>query len=445
MLRYPGTMGAARRLRPLLAAALTSPRTRATRRALHELGRRLRGAPHRVHYFHQVDDPYGQLAAQLLPPLVARYEVELVPHLVPPPTDAAAPERERLVAYARRDAQDVAPHLGLDFRDPGRQPEARAVELAQRALAGAADGASFAALAARVGTALWNGDGDVLASLAHASGADPAAAERALREGETLRRRRGHYLGATFAYGGEWYWGVDRLDHLEERLAAQGLRRAGAPAAPLVARPTPGRAGPRARELTLEFFASLRSPYTYLAMERVAALARRTGVQLALRPVLPMVMRGLAVPGPKRLYIVLDTKREAERLGIPFGRAQDPVGRAVELGYSLFPWAREQGRGGEWLHAFARAAFAEGIDLETENGLRHAVVAAGLDWAEARARLGTDTWRPELERNREDLLAMGLWGVPSFRLRGPAGEPDFCTWGQDRLWLVEAEIARRSA
>jgi 2-hydroxychromene-2-carboxylate isomerase len=197
--------------------------------------------------------------------------------------------------------------------------------------------------------------------------------------------------------------------------------------------------------LTLEFFASLRSPYTWLAMQGVWELASRTGVRLELRPVLPMVMRGLSVPWPKQRYILFDTKREAERQGIPFGRVQDPVGRAVELGYSLFPWAREQGRGGELLHAFARAAFAEGIDLEREDGLERVVRAAGLDWAQAREQLGNDAWREEIEHNRKDLLATGLWGVPSYRLRGPTGSGDFCTWGQDRLWLVETEIARRSA
>jgi 2-hydroxychromene-2-carboxylate isomerase len=435
-------MRAARRLRPLVASALTSPRTRALRRGAAELGRRLRGERHRVHYFHQVDDPYGQLAAQVLGGLLERYAVELVPHLVPPPPDAAAPERERLVAYARKDAADVAPHFGLAFRDPGRQPDAAQVELAQRALAPVTDGAAFAALAPRIGAALWDADPGALRAIARGGGADAA---RALAEGDALRRRLGHYLGATFHHGAEWYWGVDRLDHLEARLAAQGLRRPGALPAPFVVRPAPKASGPRAGELTLEFFASVRSPYTYLAMQRTDDLARRTGVRLELRPVLPMVMRGLAVPWPKRRYIVLDARREAERLGIPFGRIQDPVGRAVELGYSLFPWARERGCGGELLLAFARAAFAEGVDLEREAGLRRVVRAAGLDWAEARAHLGDGAWREEIEANRRELLAMGLWGVPGFRLRGPAGAAPFCTWGQDRLWLVEAEIARRSA
>ncbi len=44
----------------------------------------------------------------------------------------------------------------------------------------------------------------------------------------------------------------------------------------------------------------------------------------------------------------------------------------------------------------------------------------------------------------EMVEGMGLWGVPSYRLSGPDGEPDLEVWGQDRLWLVAAEIRRRA-
>jgi 2-hydroxychromene-2-carboxylate isomerase len=71
------------------------------------------------------------------------------------------------------------------------------------------------------------------------------------------------------------------------------------------------------------------------------------------------------------------------------------------------------------------------------------VERAGLSWEEAREHLDGEGWREEIEENRRRLLEMGLWGVPSFRLRGPEGAPDFCTWGQDRIWRVEEEIRRR--
>ena len=66
--------------------------------------------------------------------------------------------------------------------------------------------------------------------------------------------------------------------------------------------------------------------------------------------------------------------------------------------------------------------------------------------SEARERLDRDDgWRGELEANREALFALGLWGVPSYCLRDPSGAALFSTWGQDRLWLVEAQIRRRLA
>ena len=93
----------------------------------------------------------------------------------------------------------------------------------------------------------------------------------------------------------------------------------------------------------------------------------------------------------------------------------------------------------------ARAAFAEGIDTGEDAGLQHVVECAGLSWSAARPHLDTGGWQDELESNRAAMFEAGLWGVPSFRLRGPGGEPDFWTWGQDRLWCVEQEIRRRVA
>jgi 2-hydroxychromene-2-carboxylate isomerase len=158
-----------------------------------------------------------------------------------------------------------------------------------------------------------------------------------------------------------------------------------------------------------------------------------------------MVMRGLPVPRTKQLYITLDTKREAEDAGVPFGRVCDPVGRPVERAFSLYPWARERGRAEELLHSFARAAFAEGVDTGSDAGLRFVVERAGLSWDAALEHFDGEDWRAELEKNRLALFALGLWGVPSFCLRGANGETLYSTWGQDRLWRVEQEIQRRLA
>jgi 2-hydroxychromene-2-carboxylate isomerase len=435
-----------RRVTPIVSRTLTSVRARDTRRWLAERRRRLRADPHRVLYFHQVDDPYSHLAAQVLAPLAARYDVEVEPHLVSPPPDDAAPERAKLEAFARKDAADVARSYGLEFETNDGVPGERDVELASRVLAGASD--TFASVAPPVGRALWSGRRADLENLAREfRPASPDAARSAVAAGTNLRRRRGHYLGGMFHYGGEWYWGVDRLGHLERRLRSLGVQCPGSPPELIAPRPNLAKDGPvhSSRRLTLEFFPSLRSPYTYIAMERVYELAARLPVDLVLRPVLPMVMRGLPVPRSKRLYILLDTAREAREAGVPFGKLCDPVGRPIERAFSLYPWACGAGRSGEFLLAFCRAAFAEGVDTGRDEGLRHVVERTGLAWEDARLHLDREGWRDELERNREELFEMGLWGVPSFRLPGGDGEPDFCTWGQDRIWLVESEIRRRLA
>jgi 2-hydroxychromene-2-carboxylate isomerase len=365
-------------------------------------------------------------------------------HLVGPPPDSAAPEREKLVAWSRVDAERVAEGRGgLSFQDPGNQPSPDLVARATRILASTSSSRAFAALAPRVGEAMWDDDIEALGGMARDQSGAPNNVADAIGRGDALRAKCHHYLGAIFHYAGENYWGVDRLSHLERRLIHLGASRQ--VSAPLLAprydvsdeRIDAGRLG-----LTLEVFVSLRSPYSYISMPRAFDLATRAGIAMKLRPVLPMVMRGLPVPASKRMYITLDTKREADAVGMPFGRICDPVGKPVERGFSLYPFAVSKGRAGDYLLSFCRAVFAEGIDAGTDEGLRHIVEAAGLSWNDAARNRDIDGWRPELEANREDMMAMGLWGVPSFRLSG-AGASDFCVWGQDRIWMVEDEIRRR--
>src|SRR5689334_19226015 len=138
-------------LQPRVTGLLTSPATRNLRRRLSEGLRMLTGRRHVVHYFHQVDDPYSHLAAQLLEPLLERYDIDLDVHLVGPPPNSAAPERERLIAYSRVDAQRIAEARGFAFRDPGAQPVRELVAAATRVLATATSPRSFASLAPRAG------------------------------------------------------------------------------------------------------------------------------------------------------------------------------------------------------------------------------------------------------------------------------------------------------
>lgn len=430
-----------RRLTSLLMRRLADPVRRERARVAAERLRRRRGEPHRVDFFHDAADPYSHLAAQLLAPLCAHYGIVLQPRLVSDAGGPETPEPALLAAWSRRDAAAVAPHYGLSFPRDAEAPEASLLTLARGILA-AQSPAAFPVVAPRVGEALWSGEAAALAGLAREFGClDGSRLADRLREDGARRRRLGHYAGAMFHYGGEWYWGVDRLYHLEERLRALGV--AGDPSAPLLA-PRPAMAmpePPRGKGLRLEFFASLRSPYTAIVFERTVDFARAGGIELQLRPVLPMVMRGVPVTLAKGRYIFFDTAREAEAAGLRWGHAHDPIGEPVRRVYSLLPWARAQGREVALLGEALKAAFFEAIDLGGERGLARVVERAGLSWAEGRRRLGDPAWEAEVEQNRLALYAAGLWGVPAFRLLDAAGRPLLETWGQDRLWLVSRVAA----
>ena len=401
------------------------------------------GDGHVVEYFHQVEDGYSHLAAQVLQQLCRRYDIELVTHLVRGPQGRNSAEPDLLLKLSGYDAFHVAPEYGLRFPRHSQPLDPHLLELATAVLA-AQDSNGFIQCAAAVGEALWSHDAARLKSLARSLGsASEGEREARLDTGTARRTELKHYSGAMFYYGKEWYWGVDRLYHLEKRLAALGAdREAGEEL--LVPRP-PVETGPLRDDgsLTLEVYPSLRSPYTSIVFDRTLRLASDTGVKLVVRPVLPMVMRGVPATREKGLYIFSDTVREAREAGVPYGNFYDPIGDPVRRCYALYPWACQQGRGNELLSSFLSAAFAQGVNTNRERGLRKVVEAAGLAWNEARQHLGESGWESELEENRLAMYGAGLWGVPSFRLLDEQGEQLLALWGQDRLWLFAREIQRQ--
>ena len=185
----------------------------------------------------------------------------------------------------------------------------------------------------------------------------------------------------------------------------------------------------------LHYFCSFRSPYTYIALPRVRELAEHYGAQLQVRFVLPMVMRGLAVPLEKRMYIVADVAREAQRVGMRYGYLVDPVGKPVERGYAVLHQAMKAGLGLPFAQSFLQGVWADGLDAGTDSGLYAIAARAGLDKAFVDAALPDDSWRAVAATNRLELLEMNLWGVPSFRVNDRPGY-----WGQDRLWMVEQDL-----
>ena len=411
---------------------------RAKKRVAVEKKRKAQGLPHVVEYFHQVDDPYSHLMAQVVAQFAESYDIEVVPHLIRATGGRSQPEEEKLAVWARRDCGLIAPHYGLSFPDnAGVVPEPELQQAANRALTklGAKD---FLNQVEGISTSLWS-DGSI-----DAGQVTVEEAEAALKAGSARLAELDHYSGAMLYYAGEWYWGVDRLFHLEERLRELGVCKE--PGQPYIApRPELDVRGVDASGLQLHFFPSLNSPYTAIIFDSTIELSRACKINLHHKPVLPMVMRGVPATPDKVAYIFFDVKRESEFLGVPFGNTVITIGEPTRQSYSLMPWAKSLGKDVELLSTLLRYAFAEGIALHRKKNIKRAVEEVGLDWTEALKHLGGEDWKPFIEKHQDEMVeGMGLWGVPSYRLCGPDGEPDLEVWGQDRLWLVAAEIRRRA-
>ena len=408
------------------------------------LQRRLSGTPPTVHYFHQVDDPYSHLAVQKLDQLRATYTPAFRVHLVCAPNNEYKGSSEHFDQWALRDALSIAEAYGTTL-DVRVTPAAEAVVQANNLLAGQLGERDFAAKAVKVGAALWAGRSlETLLNNAAAAGSQGAAAVAA---GNALRANLGHYQGGMFYFEGEWFWGIDRIRALEQRLFKEGYAAtAAAPYHMCVPEPVAvDTTGFDASSVVLEYFPSLRSPYTAIGHQRVLELIARSGVTVRLRPVMPMLMRGIPAPQKKQRYIITDSGREARARGIPFGNIVDPFGEPVKRAFALFPAAVKLDRGMAFVTAYLQAAWAQGVDIADagNQGLRLVAANAGLDWEQLNAAAANTDWQAVLDDNLSAMLGAGLWGVPSFRVSGGNDAAAFACWGQDRIWRVENEIARR--
>lgn len=423
-------------LMPMITERRFARTTLLAKREAAEKARLAAGRSHEVHYFHQVDDPYSALMVQVLPRLLQRFDIELRVHVVSPPPDSAAPERDKLIQYSRIDAELLARHTGLKFSDCKRQPSPDRCAQVAHALVASVLAGRFLELAPALSDWLWASDPHAL--FPEQCNDLPAIARESVgqhrQQADALREKLGHYLGGMLYYEGEWYWAVDRLYHLERRLLELGVGKPGVDGE--LFPPTPDLSSPRAvgAQKTIDFYFSFRSPYSAIVAPRVFELARLTGAKVNLKFVMPMVMRGLPVPVAKRNYIVQDTAREAHARGQQFGRLNDPVGRPTERLLAVMPLAIAQGKGEAFVRSAMQGVWAEGVNAGSKRGLEKLAERAGLTWADVHKALGEEAWRTTAQANREELFSLGLWGVPCYRVG------DTMVWGQDRLWAIEQAL-----
>lgn len=429
----------AKRLKGKAIAAWLGPAGDAARRALAEVKQRISDAPRRLDFYFEIADPWSYLAAQAVSRLVAAYPVDLAVHVVTPPAADVAPVPAQRASHAVRDAQHLAAYWDVEF--PGkREADSGMVRDIGSALIRERPAAEQLRAALELTGAMWAGDRKALTALLGKWGTDAhGSVAPILNTAYAELRKAGHYQGAMVRYGSDWYWGIDRLAFLEEALA----RDLGRDVAGVVAPRPEAERGPLKlsdKPLTCELWFSFRSPYSYLALEQIEAVLAPYGIPLVLRPMQPMASRGLPVPIIKRVYIVRDVKRCADRIGVPFGELNDPLGPAVDNCLAIMHRAlgRSTAEGLAFARSVMRGVWAEARDLTEYVDLRAVAERGGISWDEARAALDDPEGGRVAQANATDLAVIGLWGVPSFRVG------DFVAWGHDRLPLLADRLRRHA-
>lgn len=428
----------AKRLKGKAIAALLGPAGQKARTAL---SRARSDGP--LTYYFDIEDPWSYLGAQVLARLVAAYGVPFEIRPVSRPASDVTTSLLQRDAYSVRDCQELAGYYDLEFAGRKTADPGIAVRAASGLIREHLTPEQLLEATLEMCKALWSGDGKtVLTVLGRTGSESTVAVPPKLAAAYALLRKRGHYQGAMLWYRGEWYHAIDRISFLEAELA----RDTGKPVAGVLkVRPEEER-GPlllatdkNKPTLALELWFSYRSPYSYLALEQLARNADLHGVPLVLKPIAPMVARGHALVSDKRTYILADAKREADRLGVPFGEICDPLGKGVTACLAISHALAKQGDPAALLE-FARSAlrgtWSEARDLAEYVDLRAVVERAGLAWSEATRWVTDPEGQATANSNATDLEAIGLWGVPSFRVG------DLWLWGQDRMPILLDRLRR---
>ena len=404
------------------------------RRISFEKNRKAKDLPHMVTFFYQLDDPYSMLSAQFLKKLLIHFNVKLDICFVEKTSKDSIFEEEHQNKYYLADVTNISKFYGIHLKQL-KQPHDLDKELFKKVISSLEDQAIIHYLP-DLAIALWEGNLQhriETFNLKVENFIDQDLFDKGLRK----RDKAEHFSGAIFNYANENFWGLDRVNMLFERLENLGLKKT-ADAFRIFPNISDA-VNLKSSEITLEFYPSLNSPYTYLAFHQVKKLRKKYGISIKTKPVLPMLMRNYNISKRKGFYIVSDTARLANEQKIDFGKIKTPIGRTAKRAYSLFPLMEKNNVEFEYMHILLESVFAKAENIGNKSYLIKVAESLGVSSGEVLKHIDSNEWELDLEKNRRDMFKDNIWGVPSFKVLKNGEEPLSC-WGQDRFWLIEEKI-----
>jgi 2-hydroxychromene-2-carboxylate isomerase len=196
--------------------------------------------------------------------------------------------------------------------------------------------------------------------------------------------------------------------------------------------------------ITVDYYLSLNSPWTYIGSAPFAEIASRNRVTVNVKPCKfgPIFEQTGGLPLPKRsaqrqAYRMMELKRWREVRGLPLNLEPKHFPCDDSAATRLVISAKLQGKDAHGLSVeLGRALWEREESLADPATILSAAQRAGLDAAALRAAGPTDAELDALyEQFTLEALKAGVFGAPSYVL--PSGE---IFWGQDRLELLERAL-----
>jgi 2-hydroxychromene-2-carboxylate isomerase len=194
----------------------------------------------------------------------------------------------------------------------------------------------------------------------------------------------------------------------------------------------------------LEFWFDFASTYSYVASERIDALAARAGLEVAWRPFLLGPIFGeqqgirdspFNVYPVRGRYMWRDLERLCEKYGLPWRKPSafprnGMMAARVGCVAAGAPWAPA------FFHAVLRANFAEDRDISDPAVVGALLAGAGVDAPALVAQASSPEAKQALRDRTAEAARLGMFGAPSFVVGGEL------FFGQDRLEDAIAWAAR---
>ncbi len=197
---------------------------------------------------------------------------------------------------------------------------------------------------------------------------------------------------------------------------------------------------------TLEFFYDCSSPWTYLAFDRIEAVATEAGAELVWKPILvggvfntvnPSVYAAREKPVPaKAAYSRKDLADWARYQGLQISWPEVfPVNSVKAMRAAIV--AEPLGLISRWSRAVFEAYWGEGRDISQVAVLQALAAIVGLP-AEKLEEIERQEIKQALRDNTEELIARGGFGSPTIFV-----DRTDMYFGNDRIPLVRAAIGLR--